>query len=1042
MNKKLKKIYSVGAFVLAVGAVVACSEEEPINMAPTFSLNEVSNIMRTSATFSGSIDGNMSQIKEYGFQYSLTEDFSANLTWEEKVGDTPSSGLCQATVKGLEANERYYYRLYATTGASKVYSYTEYFQTTASSAPLLSEVVVDSIGENMARFVCSIEDVGDEHLIEYGIGYKTAADKSYIPIVSDSVVSRTANGTVQTYFVQIEGLSPATKYSFRPYAKNSADANAESGTREGYGTVSDYQTENLLSAEVTTSEIADGHIGINTVQVTGTVKSAKGSNGVVNKCGFCWSENNTTPVITDSFLEMDPVAVGKSFTTTITDLKPGTTYYVRAFAKNTVNGAERVGYGETYTITTEGLVTPKIEADEGVDENGWWISPYESTATTITFKATITNYDEGALIEKGFIWSKTTGSITLEKAKEENTFLALDLKVGGKSISGTIEKLEMNTRYYVRAYAIYKAAGLEEVGYTNNTYEIRTSDFQAPSLSSVDVKEVTVNSALFVGGMNSEGNATMVEKGFCAIATNDWIEPKLTTEGVIIVKSDDDEFTETVDSLKHDTHYYVSSYAITSIAERNDTTYSWPNSFRTSNIEQPQIKNIEWISATTHSVTVSCGVEDLGDGELIEKGIIYLKDPFDGYWKNPDFSDENNYTSSQVSTEGTNESFTLEVTGLDINTQYYFRAYFKMRYAGEEYYAYSNSQPWSTENYSLPNHGSPIIDNDSITYSSAVVEANIQDEGNCTIIKKGFLISKADVDYYPTLTSHLYNIELGLEDAFRTKILNLTYGTRYAVRSYVVCKLDNDEEQKYYSEVNEFSTSSPNGPTFNGIQVDSTSVTSIAVSCGIDEEGTGEIIEKGFLWKIMPNDDWNWLEPTFETGEGYAGNDGSVAVTNGDVSSFSHAIPSLVPGTYYYVRSYVKVTVDGLDFVFYSGTTRTSTQGLSISLNFNADTETTCTISGTVNNMPSSVTEFGFYYCTEDEYESNYTMANSVKATDLNANKEFTASMTDLLPNTRYYVSFYIKIGEKIYRNDSLWDFTTKRKPSASDNVSPDKKEE
>lgn len=1042
MNKKLKNIYSVGAFALAIGAVIACSEEEPINMAPTFSLNEVSNVMRTSATFSGSIDGNMSQIKEYGFQYSLTEDFSANLTWEEKVGDTPSSGLCQATVKGLEANERYYYRLYATTGASKVYSYTEYFQTTASSAPLLSEVVVDSIGENMARFLCTVEDVGDEHLIEYGIGYKTASDKSYIPIVSDSVVSRTANGTVQTYFVQIEGLSPATKYSFRPYAKNSADANAESGTREGYGTISDYQTENLLSAEVITSEIMDGHIGINTVQVTGTVKSAKGSNGVVNKCGFCWSENNTSPVITDNFFEMDPVAVGKSFTTTITDLKPGTTYYVRAYAKNTVNGAERVGYGNTYPITTEGLVTPKIEADEGVDENGWWISPYETTATTITFKATITNYDEGALIEKGFIWSKTTGSITLEKAKEEKTFLALDLKTGGKSINGTIEKLEMNTRYYVRAYAVYKAAGLEEVGYTNNTYEIRTSDFQAPSMSSVDVKEVTASSALFVGGMNHEGNATMVEKGFCTIESDKGEDPVLTSDGVIIVKADDDTFTEKVEGLKHNKEYRVRSYAITTIAERNDTTYSWTNYYWTSNIEQPQMKNIEWMSASTHSVTVSCGIENKGDGEILERGFIWLKDPLDGYWKNPDFSSEDNYTAFKAVTDGTNESYSLEITGLEINTGYYFRSYVKMKYEDEEYYAYSNSQPWSTENYSLPYHGSPIIDNDSITYSSAVVEANIQDEGNCTIIKKGFVVSKADVDYYPTLTSHLYNIELGLEEAFRTKLTNLTYNTRYAVRSYVVCKLDNDEEQKYYSDVNEFSTSSPNGPTFNGIQVDSTSVTTIAVSCGIDEEGTGEITEKGFLWKIMPNNDWNWLEPTFETGEGYAGNDGSIAVTDGEITSFSKVISSLVPGTNYYVRSYVKATIDGMEFVFYSGTTRTSTQGLNISLGFNADTETTCTISGTVNNMPSSVTEFGFYYCTEDEYESNYTMANSVKATDLNANKEFTASMTDLLPNTRYYVSFYIKIGDTIYRNDSRWEFNTKRKPSASDNVSPGKKEE
>lgn len=1041
MNKKIKNIYSVGAFVLAVGAVIACSEEEPINMAPTFSLNEVSNIMRTSATFSGSIGGNMSQIREYGFQYSLTEDFSANLTWEEKVGDTPSSGTCEAVVKGLEANERYYYRMYASTGASKVYSYTEYFQTTASSAPMLSNVVVDSIGENMARFLCTVEDVGDEYLIEYGIGYKTAADKSYIPILSDSVVSRTANGTVETYFVQIDGLSPATKYSFRPYAKNSADADAASGTREGYGTVSEHKTEDLLSAEVITSEIADGHIGINSIQVTGTLKSATGSNGKVDKCGFCWSENNTSPVITDNYLELDPVAVGKSFSATISDLKPKTIYYVRAYAKNTVNGAERVGYGETYDVITDGLTTPKLEQVYEENEWGGLNATYEAKATSIRFKANITNYDENALIEKGLIWSRTSGSITLEKAKEDKTCLSLDLATGGKTIDGTIENLTMNTRYYVRAYAVYKAAGLEEIGYTS-AETIYTQNFEAPNMASVEVKEVTSNSVKFIGGMYSEGNATMIEKGFCAVATDNWIEPKLSSEGVIKVKSDDDEFTETVDSLKHDTHYYVSSYAITTIAERNDTTYSWPTSFRTSNIEQPQMKSIEWISASTHSVTVSCGIENKGDGEILERGFIWLKDPLDGYWKNPDFSSEDNYTAFKAVTDGTNESYSLEITGLEINTGYYFRSYVKMKYAGVEYYAYSNSQPWSTEDYSLPYHTSPIVDNDSITYSSAVVEANIHDEGNCTIIKKGFVVSKADVDNYPTLTSHLYNIELGLEEAFRTKLTNLTYNTRYAVRSYVVCKLDDEEEEKYYSYVSTFWTSSPNGPTFNGLRIDSTSVTTIAVSCGIDEEGMGEITEKGFLWKIMPNGDWNWLEPTFETGEGYAGNDGSVAVTDGEITSFSHVIPSLVPGTYYYIRSYVKVTIDGLEFVFYSGTTRTDTQGLNISLGFNADTETTCTIEGTVSNMPSSVTEFGFYYCTEDEYESNYTMVNSVKATDLNANKEFTASMTNLLPNTEYYVSFYIKIGDTIYRNDSRWNFQTKRRPSASDNVSPGKKEE
>ena len=283
MKRFTSYIYSIGA-ILLVGLVFSCSEEEPINMAPTFKLNSVTNIMRTSATFSGSISGEMSQIKEYGFQYSLSEDFTANLTNEVKVGDTPSSGNCEATIKGLEANERYYYRLYATTGASTVYSHSEYFQTIASSAPILSALTVDSIGENMIRFICTVEDIGDEYLLEYGVGYKKSSDKSYIPIASDSIVPVSVSGLANTFYVEIIDLEPATNYMFRPYAKNSADANGDSGAREGYGTVENIKTENQLSAVVTTNEIMEGNIGMNSFTVSGKIISAIGSNGVVDAC--------------------------------------------------------------------------------------------------------------------------------------------------------------------------------------------------------------------------------------------------------------------------------------------------------------------------------------------------------------------------------------------------------------------------------------------------------------------------------------------------------------------------------------------------------------------------------------------------------------------------------------------------------------------------------------------------------------------------------------------------------------------------------------
>ena len=70
MNKINKKIFSIGTFILLLGTAIACSEEEPINMAPSFKLYDVTNVMRTSATFSGSISGNLNHIKAFGFQYS------------------------------------------------------------------------------------------------------------------------------------------------------------------------------------------------------------------------------------------------------------------------------------------------------------------------------------------------------------------------------------------------------------------------------------------------------------------------------------------------------------------------------------------------------------------------------------------------------------------------------------------------------------------------------------------------------------------------------------------------------------------------------------------------------------------------------------------------------------------------------------------------------------------------------------------------------------------------------------------------------------
>ena len=137
MNKFIKYTF-LGALTVWMGFSISCTEEEPINLPPSFKLTGVSDIMRTTATFAGTVSGDVSSIKSYGFEYSTSENFPGDQTWTLEMNGTPSSSVI-ATATGLEANERYYYRLFATTGASKVFSSAEYFQTLSSSAPGLQE---------------------------------------------------------------------------------------------------------------------------------------------------------------------------------------------------------------------------------------------------------------------------------------------------------------------------------------------------------------------------------------------------------------------------------------------------------------------------------------------------------------------------------------------------------------------------------------------------------------------------------------------------------------------------------------------------------------------------------------------------------------------------------------------------------------------------------------------------------------------------------------------------------------------------------------
>lgn len=1014
MNKIYKKIYILGALGLFLGAVFACSEEEPVSLAPTFNMNEASEILRTSATFSGSISGETSHIKEYGFDYSLSEDFTTNLTTRVKAGESFSSGSYQVNVKGLEANERYYYRMYATTGISTVYSASEYFQTSASSAPIMSALVVDSIGEDMARFKCTIEEIGDEYLIEYGVGYKTAAERTYYQVPSDSIIPVSIAGAENTFYIEISGLESATKYSFRPYAKNSADANGDSGTREGYGTILERQTENRLSAVVTTAEILEGNVGINSVNVSGRVDSATGSNGIVDVCGFCWSQTNMTPSIVDSHMEVKVVDLGDYFSGTITGLQPGMTYYVRAYAKNTVNGAERIGYGEVYEVTTTNLVTPVLEWSTQKDEWGNDTEYAKITPTSLSLRAYIKNYDEVALVEKGIIWDLNNGELSIEKARVNKTYVKVDN--GANIIDATIKNLEIDTRYYVRAYAIYQAAGLEEVGYTPYTRSVSTESFNRPYLDDVEVPvdAITRNSAKLIGKISSNGNGTITERGFCISLSSKTSNPSINNCDMHI--KSDDSFVSNVNNLNYNTFYAVRSYAVSKLEAKIDTTYCNSSfEFRTNDIVFPTFNNvsIDEDKKTYKSVPVLSKIVELGDGTLIEKGFVWS----DEYY---DVTLDNASGSVVVKTD----DFSATVNQLASSKLYRFRAYAKVKIDSIEYVRYSDvSETW-TKDIQYPEFDILRIDEETKTFSSLSVSSKIANIGDGTLVEKGFVWSE---EYYDVTLDNATGSVVVNADDFATIITKLNQNTRYIFRAYVKVRID-DAESVWYSGSRETWTKEIIYPQMDlDWQNNEIKALTAKLTMKIASLGDGEIIEQGFCWYLIEGDEY--ISATLENCIG------SMVVKDGTSKGFSGTITGLMPSSWYSFAAYMKMKAGDVEYIVYRDF-GTNTGSFSIALNFSDLTVNSFKVTGYIDDeLPEGITEYGFCWTT-NENEWGVDMPNQIKASMPNENGEFFATIDSLSLNTTYYVGTYVVYkGKKIYC--SRRDVTLKI-PTLNDNSSPE----
>ncbi len=261
--------------------------------------------------------------------------------------------------------------------------------------------------------------------------------------------------------------------------------------------------------------------------------------------------------------------------------------------------------------------------------------------TTAKTGGIISDDGNADIIVRGVCWS------TREKPTVEGTRTTDGYGTG--SFTSSITGLTPQTRYYVRAYAT------NSVGTAyGNQLTFTSTELTVPVLTTTAVTGVTQTTAISGGDITSDGGSEVTQRGVCwSTHTGPVVTDSKTSDG-----TGRGTFTSNISGLTGNTLYYVRAYAVNS----EGTSYGQEVTFTTSPLA-PVVTTTIPVAASTTTGTSGGNVSSDGGSAVTARGVCWSTSP------NPTIA--NSKTANGTGTG----SFTSNITGLAVNTEYHVRAY-------------------------------------------------------------------------------------------------------------------------------------------------------------------------------------------------------------------------------------------------------------------------------------------------------------------------------------------------------------------------------